>query len=79
MDVALQLSGCSECLGPPMKLELTVISSAEGVLLLMDELCHQVKELWEEISRLCSVHEDERERDRIFPETLQLQESHTHT
>lgn len=40
-----------------------------------DELCHQVKELQEEVSRLCSIHENEQEIDRLFSETLQSQES----
>lgn len=38
------------------------------------ELYHLVKELREEISRLHSFHEDEKEIDSIFSETLQTQE-----
>lgn len=39
----------------------------------VEELCCQVEELQEEVNRLHSVRGDEREMDRIFSETLQLQ------
>ncbi|KAK4832991.1 LOW QUALITY PROTEIN: hypothetical protein QYF61_027015 [Mycteria americana] len=36
-------------------------------------LCCQVKELWEEVSRLCSITVDKKEIDWIFSKTLHLQ------
>ena len=39
----------------------------------LEELCLQVEELWEEVSRLCSIREAERETDRIFSATQQLE------
>lgn len=33
--------------------------------------CHQVKELWEEVSRPYSIRDDEKEVDWIFSETLE--------
>lgn len=45
----------------------------------MKELCYQVEELWEEVSRLCSIREDKREIDKIFSETQQLEEPQAST
>lgn len=39
----------------------------------MDELCCQLEEIREEVSRLRSIREDEREIDRVFSETQQLE------
>lgn len=36
-----------------------------------ESLCHQVKELWEEVIRLYSIRDAEKEVDRIFFEILQ--------
>ena len=36
-----------------------------------------MEELWEEVNRLRSIREDEREIDRIFSETQQLEEPQT--
>lgn len=41
----------------------------------MEEICCQVEDLWIEESRLCRSEENERETDRIFSETQQLEES----
>lgn len=41
----------------------------------MEELCCQLEEIREEVSRLCSIREDEREGDRVFSETQQLEKS----
>lgn len=42
--------------------------------MLAESLCHQVKLLQEEVSRLFSITDDEKEIDGIFSETLQIQE-----
>ena len=41
----------------------------------MEDLCHQVKELWEEVSTLCSIRDEEKKSRGMSSETLQLQES----
>lgn len=40
-----------------------------------EELCHQVKELQEEVNRLHGISAKEQEIDRLFSETLQSQDS----
>lgn len=40
-----------------------------------EQLCCQIKELWVEVSRLCSIRNDKKEINSIFSESLQLQES----
>ena len=42
-----------------------------------EELCHQVEELRDKVSRLHGIREDEREMDRIFSETQQLEDPQT--
>ena len=74
-DAALHVLGCRECLGPLVEAG----AAGDGLLacrrcVLIEDLCHQVKELQEEVSRLCSIRDDEEERDWIFSETLQLHE-----
>lgn len=38
----------------------------------VDELCHQVKELQEKVNRLCSIWEKEKEFDRLFSRCYSL-------
>ena len=40
----------------------------------VEGLCHQVKELQEEVSSLHSIRDNEKEIDQIFSNALQLQE-----
>lgn len=40
----------------------------------MEDLCHEVKLLWKDISRPLSITDDEKEIDWIFSETLQIEE-----
>lgn len=59
-DIVLQISHCRKRLGPLTE------SVARGFLAYwkysgFQELCHQEKELWEEVSRLSSIREDEKE------------------
>ncbi|XP_068782230.1 uncharacterized protein [Struthio camelus] len=73
-DAALQVSGCRQCLGPLREAwadsQLSCVRCA-----VVDQLRHQIKELQEEVSRLRSIREDEREIDRVFSEIVQLRES----
>ncbi|KAJ7395201.1 hypothetical protein BTVI_157606 [Pitangus sulphuratus] len=46
---------------------------AEGAV--VEKLCHHVKELQEEVNRLCSIRVKEQERNRLFSETLQSRDS----
>lgn len=69
-DAALQVWGCRECLWPLAK------SGAAGVSFLghrrcavIKDLCHQVKELQEEVSSLHSIRDNEKEIDQIFSNT----------
>lgn len=68
-DAAAQVWGCRECLGP-----LPGTGGDGGITCerhaLVEALSQQVKELWEEGSRLCSIEEDEQEMDRVLTETL---------
>lgn len=40
---------------------------------MIEELCHQVKELKEEVNRLHSIQVNKQESDQLFSEMLQLQ------
>jgi len=73
VDAAFQVPGCRDSLralsavrrdGPPSCRSCAVL----------EELCLQVEELWEEASRLCSIKEDEREIDRIFSAPQELEQ-----
>jgi len=71
-DAALQVLDCRKCLEPLSE------ARREGPLLcrrcpVLEELCWQVEEMWEEVSRLCIIRENERVIDRVFPETQQLE------
>lgn len=60
VDTALQVTGCGECLEPlPEAMRDGRLSCRRCAVL--QELCHQVEELWQEVSRLCSIREDERQ------------------
>lgn len=73
------------CYTPPLpqvRAEITSSSlpeaAADGLLAcrscaLVEELCPQVKEPWEEVSRLHSIRDDEKGIDQIFSEILQRQ------
>lgn len=74
VDVALQASDCKECLVPVQE------AGVESFLLCrkcvpVKDLCHQVKELHKEVSKLSSIHEYGKGIDRIFKEILWTQES----
>uniref|UniRef100_A0A8B9SEV8 Solute carrier family 12 member 2 n=1 Tax=Apteryx owenii TaxID=8824 RepID=A0A8B9SEV8_APTOW len=74
VDAALQVSGCRECLGPLREAWAGSQLSCRRCAA-VGELCRQVRELREEVSRLRSIREDEQEIDRVFLETVQLEES----
>ncbi|KAK4826426.1 hypothetical protein QYF61_008959 [Mycteria americana] len=72
VDAALQVPGCTGCLGPASDPgEITVSCRRCAVL---ENLCHQGEELQEEVSRLRSIREDEREIDGIISESQQLED-----
>lgn len=75
-DAASQVPDCRECLGPASEARRDAPLSCRRCAVLED-LCCQVKELQEEVSRLCSTREDEREVERIFSETQQLEKPQT--
>lgn len=47
---------------------------AWGRCALVEELCCQVRELWEAVTRVHSIGDDEKEINRTFSETPQVQE-----
>ena len=67
-DAAAQVWGCRECLGPLPGIGDGGITRERHAL--VEALSQQVKELWEEGSRLCSIGKDEQEMDRVFTEAL---------
>ena len=72
MNAALQVWGCKYSWGfllnprPGSMRSFLQDMNARG-------LCCQVKELWEKVSRLCSIRDDKKEIDWIFSKTLYLQ------
>ena len=58
-DAALQVLGCSEYLGLLSNAQRDGLLSC-GMCATLEELCCQVEELQEEVSRLCSIREDEK-------------------
>lgn len=65
IDAAPHVSGCRDRLGPLLE------ARRDGPLSCrwcagFGELCCQVEELKEEVSRLCSIREDERERQDLL-------------
>lgn len=75
VKVVLQASGCRDCPGPLHKVEADSHLFCSRCVV-VDVLCHQDMELWEEVSRLLNIYEDEQEIEKTFLETLQLQKSH---
>lgn len=66
VNVALQVPRCRQCLWPLSDARtddpLVLQDSCSAVL---EELCHQVEETQEGMSRLCSIREYERETDLL--------------
>lgn len=65
---------CRKCIMPLMEAG----AWGDGLLacrmcVLIQDLCQQAKDLYE-VSRLCSIRDDKKEKDWIFSETPQLQE-----
>lgn len=69
-DASLWVWGCSECPEP-----LAEERAGKLVSCLQEEgLCKHVKMLQEEVSRLHSIRDSQKEVDQIFTKTMQLQE-----
>ena len=47
---------------------------ASRKVVLIEDPCHQVHELWEQVSRLHSIRDDQKEIGQIFSKTMRLQE-----
>jgi len=45
---------------------------ASGRVVLIEDLCHQLHELWEQVSRLQSIRDDEKEISQVLSKTMQL-------
>ena len=74
-NAALQVRGCRECLWPLAKAGAAGDGfRAHRRCAVIKDLCHQVKELQEEVSSLHSIRDNEKEIDQIFSNALQLQE-----
>ena len=61
--------------GSPTQPEASEDGTHVCICALAENLCHLVKKLWEEVSRLCSMGKNEKEIDRILTEILQRQEA----
>lgn len=73
--MALQVWGCRECLWSLAKAGAAGDDfPARRRYAVIKDLCHQVKELQEEVSSLHSIRDNEKEIDQIFSNTQQLQE-----
>lgn len=69
-DTALQLWGCRDAWDLSWDLgQLLSFSSGD-----VEDFCCQIKELQEEVSRLCSIRQDEKKVDWIFSDILQVRE-----
>lgn len=73
VDAGFQVPDCRKCLGPLSE------ARRDGPLpcrmcAVLEDLCWQVEEIGEEVSRQRSIRENEREIDRVFSETQQLEE-----
>lgn len=70
---ALQVPDFRELLGPLSEARRAGPLSWRRCAIL-EELCHQVEDLQQEVSMLCSIREHEKRIVSIFSEILQLEE-----
>lgn len=73
-EAILHVSGCSRALNLYLALGRGRWWLCLQRCVLMEDLCHEVKLLWKDVSRPLSITDDEKEIDWIFSETLQIEE-----